>query len=263
MIPIIDAHIHLDQYEQKERERLLAFLGPEVKGLVAVSMHEESCRALLEIKRRTAYPLFLAFGFHPEQALFGKTEEERLFQWIRDNRQEMAAIGEVGLPYYARAAAEAAGERFDQGPYIALLERFIQLAAELDKPIVLHAVYEDADIACDLLDAYGVQRAHFHWFKGSEDTLRRMEAKGRFISVTPDVVYRERSRRLVEQYPIRLLMAETDGPWPFEGPFQGQRTHPEMIRYSIREIAAIKQMTEEEAGNILYENTLRFYGRTD
>ncbi|WP_248928455.1 TatD family hydrolase [Paenibacillus hamazuiensis] len=243
------------------REELLASLGAHgVAGVVAVSMHLESCRRLLELKRRSGHPIYLAFGYHPEQALPNGGEVERLFRWIREHRDEMAAIGEVGLPYYLRADAEAAGKPFNQEPYVLMLERFVKLASELDKPIVLHAVYEDADLACDLLEKHGVGRAHFHWFKGSPDTLRRMQQNGYFVSVTPDVVYKERTKSLVEAYPLGLLMAETDDPWPFQGPYEGRRTHPGMIRDSVREIAAIKHISEEEAGAVLLENTRRFYG---
>ena len=259
-IPIIDAHLHLDLYEQEEREALLNSLGAfGVKGLVAVSMHLDSCRSLLALKRRTDQPIYPAFGYHPEQALPDASEEEQLFRWIRDHREEMYAIGEVGLPYYARLEAGKAGRGFDLEPYIRLLERFIRLAAELEKPIVLHAVYEDADIACDLLEKHGVERAHFHWFKGSEETLQRMKERGYFISVTPDIMYKEKTRDIVRAYPLSLLMVETDGPWPFQGPYEGVRTHPGMIRDSIREIAAIHNRSEAETGEALWANTVRFY----
>ncbi len=263
MHPMIDAHIHLDLYEPGEREQLLDALDDHgVKGLIAVSMHAESARELLELKKRASSHVFAAFGYHPEQVLPSREEMDRYFRWIREHREEMAAVGEVGLPYYTRMEAEASGEPFDQEPYVELLERFVQLAAELEKPLVLHAVHEDAHLACDLLEKHGVGRAHFHWFKGSPEALQRMRANGYCISVTPDVVYKERTRSLVEAYPIHLLMVETDGPWPFEGPYAGRRTHPAMMRDSIREIARVKGMTEEETGRILFENTCRFYRLT-
>nr|WP_252898053.1 TatD family hydrolase [Lysinibacillus sphaericus] len=86
-----------------------------------------------------------AFGFHPEQPLLDEIEEKALFDWIRAHRDNMVAVGEVGLPYYLRQE-----QALDVRPYEALLERFIVLAKELGKPIVLHAVYEDASIVCDV-----------------------------------------------------------------------------------------------------------------
>ena len=44
-------------------------------------------------------------------------------------------------------------------------------------------------------------------------------------------------------YPLEQMMVETDGPWPFEGPFTGKMTHPHMMWHSISMIAEIKRST--------------------
>ncbi|MFC4808545.1 TatD family hydrolase [Paenibacillus sp. GCM10023250] len=259
-----DAHIHLDMYEEHEREPLLrrAFGEGGVAAVVAVSMHLRSCETNRRLARLYPGRVHPAYGFHPEQPLPLEAELDALVAWIaaRAAEGEAFAVGEVGLPYYARTEAEAAGRRFDEAPYAALLERFVRLAAELDRPIVLHAVYEDAAKACELLERYGVRRAHFHWFKGPEATVRRMIASGYAVSVTPDVLYEAEIRELVRIYPLGLLMTETDGPWPFEGPFAGRRTAPEMVRRVAEEIAAIKSLPVPETENRLLANALAFYG---
>jgi TatD DNase family protein len=256
---VIDAHIHLDLYSTDERKLVLAQLGSEVEAVIAVSLHEESCRTNLELARQFPGKYYSAFGYHPEQAIPDKDTLDHLFSWINEHRSEAIAIGEVGLPYYNRTDAESRGEQFDLKPYIDLLEQFVRLAKQLDKPIILHAVYEDADIVCDLLEQYGVVAAHFHWFKGSELTVERMAQNGYYISITPDVLYEEEIRQLVRQYPLNQLMVETDGPWPFEGPFEGRVTLPNMVREVVAEIALLKGLDLSEASELLYENTRRFY----
>ena len=71
---------------------------------------------------------------------------------MAEHADEMVAVGEVGLPYYARLEAESEGRPWDNRPYAYLLEQFIAFAKKHHKPVILHAVYEDADIACDLLE---------------------------------------------------------------------------------------------------------------
>lgn len=259
----IDAHIHLDHYGEEEREGMLARTFAEgAAAVVAVSMHLQSAKANRKLAQ--AYPnrVHPAYGFHPEQPLPGAEELEELFSWIRSRHAEgeKFAIGEVGLPYYTRTEEEAAGRAFDEAPYLALLERFAALAAELDRPIVLHAVYEDADKACDILERCGVRRAHFHWFKGSEETMKRMIAAGYYISVTPDIAYEAEIRTLAEQYPLGLLTAETDGPWPFEGPYEGRMTEPSMSQDAAAHIADIKRVPAELVRSALLENTKKLYG---
>lgn len=63
-------------------------------------------------------------------------------------------------------------------------------------PIILHAVYEDADTVCDLLEKYKVSRAHFHWFKGSDETMKRMMKNGYYISIAPMFYIRRRLEKL-------------------------------------------------------------------
>ncbi|MBD2871420.1 TatD family hydrolase [Paenibacillus arenilitoris] len=259
----IDAHVHIDLYAEEDRAGLLedAF-SRGVEAVVAVSMHLASSEANRALAQRFPGRVHPAYGFHPEQPIPPAEEIDRLFAWIRERHEagERFAIGEVGLPYYTRTEAEAAGGRFDEEPYLELLDRFAALASELDRPIVLHAVYEDADKACDLLERNGVRRAHFHWFKGSESVMRRMARSGYMISVTPDVAYEDEIRPIAERYPLELMMVETDGPWPFEGPYAGRATRPEMAADAASRIAALRGLPAEETGRRLLANTRRFYG---
>ncbi|EXX84637.1 DNAase [Paenibacillus darwinianus] len=259
----VDSHIHLDLYEEQERKALLreAFAAG-MEAVVSVSMNLASSQANREL--RLAYPeqIMPAYGFHPERPLPSAEEEEELFAWIRERHREGEpfAIGEVGLPYYTRTEAEAAGEAFDEAPYLRLLERFAALAAELERPIVLHAVYEDAAKACALLEKYGVRRAHFHWFKGPEETISRMASNGYFVSVTPDVAYEEEMTALVRRYPADRLMTETDGPWPFEGPYEGRLTSPVMAADVVLRIAELRGTLPAEEAARLLANAKAFYG---
>lgn len=258
--PLIDAHIHVDSYPPEQQEPLLASLADSgVEAIIAVSMHLASSQANLRLAERWPGLVHPAFGLHPEQPLPAQAELDLLFDWMDKHIEQMVAVGEVGLPYYSRLDTLRSGASFDHAPYIALLERFIRFARKHDKPIVLHAVYEDADIACDLLERHGVTQAHFHWFKGSAATAERMARNGYYVSFTPDLLYEEEIRRLARQYPSNQIMAETDGPWPFEGAFTGQQTHPRMTADVIRAYSKLTQQDETAVRLEFYENTRRFY----
>ncbi|MGE8203825.1 TatD family hydrolase [Heyndrickxia sp. NPDC080065] len=252
---IIDAHIHLDLYNDDERKSILREMEKhKVEALISVSQHLTSAEANMALHQEDKR-IKPAFGFHPEQALPDEQELADLQHFIEKHQKEMIAVGEVGLPYYLRQEHKEVPIE----PYIEILEFFIQQAVSLKKPIVLHAVYEDAPIVCDLLEKYSYAKAHFHWFKGDQITIEQMSRNGYFISITPDVLYEKEIQQLVNQYPLSQIMVETDGPWPFEGPFQNNMTHPKMIHQTIEQIASIKGMALQEVYSILYENTKRFY----
>ncbi|WP_342564610.1 TatD family hydrolase [Paenibacillus sp. FSL R7-0345] len=257
---MIDAHIHLEQYEPDVLEDMLAELrGQGVESLVAVSMNLGSCARTLELAGKAPELIKPAYGYHPEQPLPDEDELAALLRFIEEHAADMAAVGEIGLPYYSRAEALERGEAFETEPYIRLLDTLLGLAARLGKPVVLHAVYEDALTACDLLDKHGIRDAHFHWFKGPEEAVARMIERGYYISFTPDIVYEPEIQVLAKRYPPELVMAETDGPWPFEGPFTGRPTHPAMIRDVAAAWGALHGYSPAEAEALLSANTQRFY----
>ncbi|WP_108670470.1 TatD family hydrolase [Peribacillus acanthi] len=252
----IDSHIHFDKYDSNQQRLILGEMEYSgVDALISVSMELESClqnKALSKVDSR----IKPAFGFHPEQDLPTEFEIEQLLTWIEQYEDEMVAVGEVGLPYYRRLE----GNTVEMHKYIELLEQFILLSKKLDKPIILHAVYEVAPIACSLLEKHSIAKAHFHWFKGDSKTIDRMINNGFHVSVTPDVCYEQEIQNLVRRYPIELLMLETDGPWLFEGPFEGRMTHPNMLTQSIAKIAEIKNVPLQKLSDIIYRNTVNFYG---
>lgn len=260
---LIDAHIHLDGYDPEQRPLLeKALEAEELDGVIAVSMDAASCREVERWAERYPGLVHPAYGFHPEQLLPAETERIALLQWMDERRDAMIAIGEVGLPYYLRQEAAGAGSEaaFRRGAYVELLEAFVQRAAAWDKPIVLHAVYDDAPLVIDLLERYSVRTAHFHWFKGDAKTTERMAGNGYYISFTPDLAYEAEIRELALRYPADRVMTETDGPWPFEGPFAGQVTLPLMVRDVAASWAALQRLEMDQAAALLRANAKRCYG---
>ncbi|WP_019635383.1 TatD family hydrolase [Paenibacillus fonticola] len=258
---MIDAHIHLDQYNDAEIKRIvknMQFGG--IEGLVCVSTNLESSMANLALAERYPETVHPAFGYHPENPLPNEEEVIRLLSWMEREERRMIAVGEIGLPYYLRRRMAKEGRPFDLNAYVHLLERFLSFAGQYGKPVVLHAVYEDADLVCDLLERYRIRKAHFHWFKGAKHTVQRMADLGYYISFTPDLLYESEIMELARSYPADQVMAETDGPWPFEGPFAGQLTQPTMVLKVAEAWAALQGVAPEEARCQLRENTRRFYG---
>lgn len=253
--PVIDAHIHLDLYREQEQMSILQQLERDnIASLITVSTHLSSAQENFRLSQLDER-VFPAYGFHPEQELPNVAELIALQHFMEKNCGTMIAVGEVGLPYYLRQ--ENNGLILE--PYIEILRFFIQEAVILNKPIVLHAVYDDAPIVCDLLEKYSVKKAHFHWFKGDTKTVERMIRNGYYISITPDVLYETEIQHLVRDYPLINIMVETDGPWPFAGMFKDHMTHPNMMHHTIRKIAQLKHIPVKLVYETVYDNTCRFY----
>ncbi|COR99749.1 putative DNAse [Streptococcus pneumoniae] len=86
--------------------------------------------------------------------------------------------------------------------------------------------------------------------------MKRMMKNGYYISITPDVLHKEKIRKIVSYYPLEYMMVETDGPWEFQDDVM---THPRMIRDVLKEISSIQNISIDKVAKTIYENTSRFY----
>jgi len=82
---------------------------------------------------------------------------------------------------------------------------------------------------------------------------------GYFVSVTPEVVYRERDRDLVELVPLESLLVESDAPWQYGGEFTSLPSGPWLAARAAEEVAKIKNRPIDEAMSQLCANTCRLF----
>lgn len=248
-----DAHVHLDRYADPEAVLARAWAAG-VGFVLAVATDAASCRRLLAIKRRFSGRVGIAFGLHPERTSWNRDEVDAVLALLEAHAGEVDAVGEVGLPHYALPEAKR-----DRLPHeaIEVLDAFLDAAARLDKPVLLHAVYHGAPVALERLRRAGVARAHFHWLKAAPDVLKRILAEGHFVSVTPDVLMRSRDQELARRVPLTQLLLETDGPWPFDGPFGGRPAEPAWIPRVGAAVAALKGIDGAVLRRAVWENGRR------
>jgi TatD DNase family protein len=249
---LIDTHIHLTSPRYTDLAGVVARAQQAgITGVVAAAVDETSALQILAMVQ--AFPGFVygGFGIHPERDI-SVEEEGRVMELIRRERSRLVAIAEVGLPWYT------VRERGERDSLIAAgeprLQRFLRLARDLDLAVVLHAPHDTAAHALALLTGEGIERAVFHWHKAAPTVTRAIVEQGYYISVTPEVCYRERDRELVAEVPLSNLLIETDGPWPYGGEFEGRLTEPTFLGRLVEEIAAIKGVATRDVGECVSRN---------
>jgi TatD DNase family protein len=126
---------------------------------------------------------------------------------------------------------------------------------------VLHAPHATAAVALDIVKRYQPPGALFHWHKSALETTLAICQAGYYISVTPEICYRDRDRQLVQLVPLTNLLLESDGPWPYSGEFAGQATTPACVARVAAEVAQIKGISVAEVHQATTENAHRLFGR--
>ncbi|MGH7276716.1 MAG: TatD family hydrolase, partial [Candidatus Rokuibacteriota bacterium] len=125
--------------------------------------------------------------------------------------------------------------------------------------VALHAPNGAAVDALEALKRHRIERAVFHWHKAPAEVTRAIVEAGYFVSVTPEVIYCERDRELVQSVPLDSLLVESDGPWKYRGEFEGLPSGPWFASRVAEEIAKLKQMPVEDVMFWLSANTCRLF----
>ncbi len=255
---LIDVHIHLDSTEYQDIPGLIKrSVDNGVVAVVAAGTTLSSSQRLLAIRRNYPNFVFLALGIHPERPEESEAEIEGVVSLIRESRDEVVAVGEVGLPYYSIRGKEDFRSIVEGKKPV--LRMFLKLAQQLDLATVLHAPHQVAKEAFAVAKEVKAKRLLFHWHKSPPEVTRAIVEEGYYISVTPEVCYESRDRELVKLVPLSNLLLETDGPWPYEQEFQGKKTEPSLLRRVIQEVASLKELPETVVAERTTENAIRLF----
>ena len=257
---MIDSHVHLDadQYPDPS-EAIKRALAAGVTAIVVPGIGPASNRRTLDLARQFPGVIHAALGFHPERFEHSEDDAREVLEQISRARDSICAVGEVGLPWYGDRANDA--EVLDRARKH--LARFARAAVAAELPLILHAPHARAAEALAIIHDAGVARAVFHWHKSDEQTTRAIIDAGYFISLTPEVAYRQRDRDLALMLPADQTLVETDGPWPHGGQFAGRLTEPAMIKEVVAAIAHLRCTTFEEIAATTTANTRALFQLED
>lgn len=258
-MPFIDTHCHLDSPAYADLAAVCHQSEEAgVAVIVAAGTGLASNRSILALQRQQPAHVWAALGLHPERPDASWEEVEGVLDQLRVHRDRVVALGEVGLPHYALLDGFMTAEQARR--HEAFLHALVKGAGALGLPVVLHAPHAAADKALAIVRRYEPTGVVFHWHKGSPETTTAICEAGYFVSVTPEVYYRERDRDLVRTVPLRNLLLESDGPWPYGGEFAGQPTTPALVARLAAEVARLKGVALDEMREAVWQNAQRLFG---
>ena len=252
---IIDTHAHLDHIEDLDQS-LKTAVKEDVEGIVAVSVSLESSKKTLEISKRINTPkIYPALGIHPSDIV--KDDLGGLKKLITDYKEDLYAVGEIGLDYWYKDVRNDERKKEEQR-YV--FRTLLNVAYEFNLPAIIHSrgAWKDAyDIVCDV----GIKKAVFHWYDGPFKVLDQIMKKGYFISTTPNLLYNENLRSLVERIDRKQLLLETDSPVYFlnRRTDEGFVAEPRDVWRTLRAYCSLMRVSEEVMVNVFNTNAKYFF----
>lgn len=123
----------------------------------------------------------------------------------------------------------------------------VELAAELDLPIIIHTRDADDEIEQAFSSEAFQCRGIMHCFSSGTRLLEKALDKGLYISFAGNVTYKsnEKIQEAAKAVPLDRLLYETDSPYLAPIPMRGKACKPEYSEYTLSFLASIRNEDRE------------------
>ncbi|MBF0715956.1 TatD family hydrolase [Gemelliphila palaticanis] len=252
---LFDTHAHLndDAFKEDLEETILRAKENGVKLINLVGFDDKSIKRALEISEQYD-DIYLTVGWHPVEAIDFNQEKYDMIKEIALNNPKVVAIGEIGLDYH-----------WDKSPkdvQKAVFKKQIQLAKEVNKPIVIHC----RDAMGDVLEILKEENAKevggiMHCFTGSVESMKLALKENFYISLGGPVTYKnaKHPKEVAKECPMDRLLIETDCPYLPPVPYRGKRNEVGYVKYVAQEIADLRETNYDNIAQATYENACRLF----
>jgi len=256
---LVDVHAHLDHpfliNDIDELIQRAESIG--LKHIITNGINPATNRMCLQLSKK--YNIVMcAMGVYPRDPLKKESENgefpskfddydiNKEIDFIRKNKHDVVAIGEVGLDFVN-------GQDSQQ---IEDFKKMVKLAEELRKPIIVHS--RKAEQKCiEILEGSQLKNIVMHCFSGKKSLVNRIINNGWFLTVPTIVVKSQQFQDIVKIAPLSQLFCETDS--PYLSPYKEKRNEPAFVIESYTKIAEIKQMELNEVINNIYMNWQKIF----
>ena len=249
---IFDSHSHYaDHAFDSDRFEVLEKL-PEngIKYIMLAASGLDDTAENSELSSKYGY-IYSSAGIHPENADNVPNGYLDIIREAVRSNPKIKAIGEIGLDYHY--------EGYDREKQIKLFKAQLELADELELPVIIHSRDATED-TMNILREYKPDGV-VHCFSGSAETAAEVIKLGLYIGFTGVLTFKNAKKALkaLEKVPMDKLLLETDCPYMAPVPFRGKRCDSSMIRYTAEKAAEIKGIPVQELLDITCRNAMEFY----
>lgn len=236
-------------------EAVAAAQAVGVRRMVTVGDTMESSRWCAQTAAQ--FPgVYAAVAVHPnETADFTDADAEELAALAA--LPKVRAVGETGLDYYwGRVAPDVQQAAF---------RRHIEIAKRVGKALVIHDRDAHEDVLRVLESEGAPERTVFHCFSGDVSMSRHCVERGYFLSFSGSITFKNAAatREAASVVPLELLLVETDAPFLTPAPYRGRPNAPYLVPLTVRALAAVKGVDEDEMAAATASNAELAFGQWD
>lgn len=255
---MIDTHCHIDEEAfAADREEVIARQRESgVEAMIVPGVNVASIESVLAVCHAHPGYCYPALGLHPEDVKADWQEQLSVIEAaIRTHRDELVAIGEIGLDYYWDKTYKAEQQE--------VLRRQLLLARELDLPVILHNREATEDILRIVKEVGG--RGVFHCFNGSRETAQQILDMGFYLGIGGVLTFKncklgdtlaELDGKMVHD----KIVLETDAPYMSPVPHRGERNESRFMTHVADRLALTLNCTKKCIIDATNANTRQLFG---
>jgi TatD DNase family protein len=261
LIPLIDAHTHLDACGATDAASVTAIVDRAaavgVQAVVTIADDLDSARWVTEAADWDSR-VYAAVALHPTRANALTEEAKTVIERLAEHPR-VVAIGETGMDMYWPGKLDGCAEPAEQREAFAW---HIDLAKRTGKPLMIHNREADAEVL-DVLRAEGApETVIFHCFSSDAEMASTCVANGWLLSLAGTVSFKNAKalREAAKLIPPGQLLVETDAPFLTPHPYRGAPNEPYCLPYTVRALAEVVDRPAEDLAQASTATALRAYG---
>ncbi len=249
MTKYFDSHAHLtDEWLGDVQDVIEAAKQANVAHILDVASDlENSAGCMMHAKKYAGIHATAGLHPHASQEIELGSGMERLKLMAYD--QSVVAVGEMGLDYH-----------YDQDWKNEQFQWFraqLDLAAEVDKPVVIHDREAHGDMLSILREFKGKVRGVIHSYSASYEMAMECIKMGYYISFSGSLTFKNtpRLKEVAKRLPLSSLMIETDSPYLSPVPVRKVRPNqPAHVIHIAKRIADLQGIEVDEVARVTYDN---------
>jgi TatD DNase family protein len=255
---IIDTHAHLDmdQYDADREEVIQRARDKGVDYILNIGCDVESSARSLELAEQYDF-IYATAGIHPHDV---KTINDTTYVELKRllAHPRMIAVGEIGLDYFKNYSPQDLQRTH--------FRKQLELARELDKPIIVHCRDANEDMISILSEFYEpnekARSGIFHCFSGDQKLADKALEMGFYISFSGSVTFKKSKelRAVAKTIPADRLFVETDCPFLAPVPNRGKRNEPSFVHHTAELVAEVRGLRVEDVQRTTELNFFELFG---
>ena len=251
---IIETHCHLDYLKEYSLDELLERSSEVgIEKIITIAVSPDNLEKVMKLA--TENPMIWGTqGVHPHDAdKFTKDTHSQ----IMDNAQHerILAIGEIGLDYFY--------EHSDRKTQSQVFESQLQIASDMDLPVVIHSRDADDDMMAILknfessLKKLGV----IHSFTSGPQLAQYALDQGFCLGFNGICTFNtaENVRDIIRMTPVQQIILETDAPYLTPVPYRGKENASFYLPFVAQKVADVKELAIEELLAHAYQNSDKLF----